>query len=73
MRRLGELLVEYEHQLIPAGLHVIGETPSLEERVDVLHAFLGAAGGAGDGVAEGQGPRSESPTGRRPRARTSTH
>ena len=44
--RLGELLVEYENQLIPCGLHVIGEVPSLEERVDLLHAFQTAAEGA---------------------------
>ena len=43
VRRLGELLVEYEHELIPSGLHVIGEPPSLEERVDVLHAFQSAS------------------------------
>lgn len=37
---LQELLVEYENELIPCGLHVIGETPSVEERADVLHAHL---------------------------------
>ena len=45
VRRLGELLVEYEHELIPSGLHVIGETPSLEERVDVLHAYRSVSDG----------------------------
>jgi len=39
LARLNELLHEYELQLIPAGLHVVGEVPSIEERVDVLHAF----------------------------------
>ncbi|MFK7861239.1 MAG: magnesium chelatase subunit H [Granulosicoccus sp.] len=38
--RLQELLIEYENELIPCGLHVIGETPSHEERADVLHAHL---------------------------------
>lgn len=38
--RLQELLVEYENELIPCGLHVIGGTPSDEERADVLHAHL---------------------------------
>ncbi|MFK7994706.1 MAG: magnesium chelatase subunit H [Granulosicoccus sp.] len=38
--RLQELLIEYENELIPCGLHVIGETPSHEERADVLHAYL---------------------------------
>ncbi len=37
---LQQLLVEYENELIPCGLHVIGETPSVEERADVLHAHL---------------------------------
>jgi len=39
MNQLSRILVEYENELIPCGLHVIGETPSLEERVDVLHAY----------------------------------
>ncbi|MFK7894009.1 MAG: magnesium chelatase subunit H, partial [Granulosicoccus sp.] len=38
--QLQELLVEYENELIPCGLHVIGESPSIEERADVLHAHL---------------------------------
>ena len=38
--RLQHLLVEYENELIPCGMHVIGQTPSLEERADVLHAYL---------------------------------
>lgn len=39
MIRLSQLLIEYENELIPCGLHVIGETPSLQERADVLHAY----------------------------------
>lgn len=38
--RLQQLLVEYEEELIPCGLHVIGQKPSLEERADLLHAHL---------------------------------
>ena len=46
--RLSELLVEYEHELIPCGLHVVGEAPSLAERADVLHAYACvAANGSG--------------------------
>ena len=46
--RLSELLVEYEHELIPCGMHVVGEAPSLAERGDVLHAYACvAANGAG--------------------------
>jgi len=43
--RLNALLVEYENELIPCGLHVIGETPSLAERADVLHAHQSCAEG----------------------------
>jgi len=39
LARLGEMLHELEMQLIPAGLHVVGEAPPIGERVDVLHAF----------------------------------
>ncbi|MFK8082899.1 MAG: magnesium chelatase subunit H [Granulosicoccus sp.] len=38
--RLQTLLVEYENELIPCGLHIIGEAPGEEERADVLHAYL---------------------------------
>ncbi len=38
--RLQQLLVEYENELIPCGMHVIGETPTVEERTGVLHAYL---------------------------------
>ena len=40
VNQLKALLTEYENELIPCGLHVIGETPSLTERADVLHAHL---------------------------------
>jgi len=40
LTRLQQLLVEYENELIPCGLHVIGESPSLLERADLLHAHL---------------------------------
>lgn len=43
--RLQELLVDYENELIPCGLHVIGETPCLEERADLLHAYQSCADG----------------------------
>jgi len=39
LARLSQLLHEYELQLIPAGLHVVGQHPAIEERVDLLHAF----------------------------------
>lgn len=38
--QLQQLLVEYENELIPCGLHVIGEAPTIEERADVMHAYL---------------------------------
>lgn len=38
--QLQRLLLEYEEELIPCGLHVIGQKPSLEERADLLHAHL---------------------------------
>jgi len=38
-------LAEIERELIPNGMHVIGETPSLEERVDLLHAYQEIADG----------------------------
>lgn len=38
-------LTEIEHELIPSGMHVIGEAPALEERVDLLHAYQNAADG----------------------------
>ncbi|MFK7890033.1 MAG: magnesium chelatase subunit H [Granulosicoccus sp.] len=38
---LQRLLFDYEQELIPCGLHVIGEKPTLQERTDLLHAHLG--------------------------------
>ncbi len=38
-------LAEIERELIPSGMHVVGEAPSLAERVDLLHAFQDAADG----------------------------
>lgn len=32
-------LNEYEAELIPNGMHIIGAVPPLEERVDLLHAY----------------------------------
>ena len=34
--RLSEQLLEVEYTLIPYGLHVVGQAPSVEERVDLL-------------------------------------
>lgn len=45
---LKNLLTEYENELIPCGLHVIGEVPTVEERADVLHAHLSCTQGEGD-------------------------
>jgi magnesium chelatase subunit H len=39
-------VIELEHTLIPHGLHVVGETPSSEERVDMLLAVAEATHGA---------------------------
>ncbi len=43
--RLTEDVVELEHTLIPHGLHVIGEAPSREERIDLLEAVADASRG----------------------------
>ncbi len=37
--RLQRMLDDYEGTLIPQGMHVIGEAPSVAERLDLLHAF----------------------------------
>lgn len=37
-------LSQYETELIPNGMHVIGETPPIEERIDLLHAFAQCSG-----------------------------
>ncbi len=44
--RLNDELLELEYTLIPHGLHVVGEPPSVEERVDLL---LAVAEGSTDG------------------------
>lgn len=43
--RLSEAILELEYTLIPHGLHVVGEPPSLEARVDLLLAMAQAAHG----------------------------
>ncbi|MFW5680778.1 MAG: magnesium chelatase subunit H [Pseudomonadota bacterium] len=43
--KLGEAVIELEDTLIPHGLHVVGETPSPEERVDLLLALAEASHG----------------------------
>jgi magnesium chelatase subunit H len=40
---LRRALIELEETLIPCGLHAVGEPPSREERIDLLHAVSGAA------------------------------
>ncbi len=41
--RLGDAMHELERTLIPCGLHVVGEPPSAEERVEMLAASVEAA------------------------------
>ena len=36
--KLSEAVLELEYTLIPHGLHVVGETPSVEQRVEMLQA-----------------------------------
>jgi magnesium chelatase subunit H len=43
---LGEAILELEYTLIPLGLHVVGQPPSPEERVDLLLAVAEATHGA---------------------------
>lgn len=43
---LASAILELEYTLIPHGLHVVGETPSDEERVDLLLAVAEASRGA---------------------------
>ncbi|MEO1090572.1 MAG: magnesium chelatase subunit H [Pseudomonadota bacterium] len=44
--QLHAAMLELELTLIPHGLHVVGETPSVEERVDLLEAIAEAGEGA---------------------------
>ncbi|HEX8374272.1 MAG TPA: cobaltochelatase subunit CobN, partial [Geminicoccaceae bacterium] len=43
---LGVAILELEYELIPHGLHVVGQPPSAEERVDLLLAVAEASHGA---------------------------
>ena len=43
---LNDKLLELEYTLIPHGLHVVGKTPTLEERIDMLAALAESAHGA---------------------------
>jgi magnesium chelatase subunit H len=40
--KLADAVLELEYTLIPHGLHVVGETPSIEERIDMLLAMAEA-------------------------------
>jgi magnesium chelatase subunit H len=44
--KLSETVLELEYTLIPHGLHVVGETPSAEQRVEMLQAVADASHGA---------------------------
>jgi magnesium chelatase subunit H len=44
--KLSEAVLELEYTLIPHGLHVIGEAPSAEQRVEMLQAVADASHGA---------------------------
>jgi len=44
--KLSEAVLELEYALIPHGLHVVGETPSAEQRVEMLQAVADASHGA---------------------------
>jgi len=41
--RLSEAVLELEYTLIPHGLHVVGEAPSVEQRVEMLQAVADAS------------------------------
>ncbi len=56
VRRSPTTVLELEHTLIPHGLHVVGQTPTPEERVDMLLALAAAAHG-GDTACGGRGAR----------------
>ncbi|WP_026380067.1 magnesium chelatase subunit H [Afifella pfennigii] len=61
--KLGEAILDLEYTLIPHGLHVVGEPPCAEERIDLLLAVAEARHGrkpAREGIAalvEGKSPR----------------
>ena len=44
--KLSEAVLELEYTLIPHGLHVVGEAPSAEQRVEMLQAVADASHGA---------------------------
>lgn len=44
--KLSAAVLELEYTLIPHGLHVVGETPSAEQRVEMLQAVADASHGA---------------------------
>jgi magnesium chelatase subunit H len=43
--KLSEAVIELEYTLIPHGLHVVGEAPSAEQRVEMLQAVADASHG----------------------------
>ena len=43
--RLSEAVLELEYTLIPHGLHVVGEAPSVEQRIEMLQAVADASHG----------------------------
>jgi magnesium chelatase subunit H len=46
IRKLADAVLELEYSLIPHGLHVVGEMPSAEQRVEMLQAMADASHGA---------------------------
>jgi len=44
--KLADAVLELEYSLIPHGLHVVGEPPSVEQRVEMLQAIADASHGA---------------------------
>ena len=44
--KLSEAVLELEYTLIPHGLHIVGEAPSAEQRVEMLQAVADASHGA---------------------------
>jgi magnesium chelatase subunit H len=45
VQRVHDALLEYERALIPAGLHVVGEPPNLEQRIEMLLAIAESSHG----------------------------
>jgi magnesium chelatase subunit H len=60
--KLAEAVLELEYTLIPHGLHVVGEAPSVEQRVDMLQAVADASHGVRlerdvlEGIVRGDAP-----------------